>query len=112
LPLNLVPLGAPQTIPTFPRISRLVSTATVWYTCPVGKKAHITGYVIPDDFGAGTTLHVVAGGEQVSTDLSVVNVQSDNLTVDLVAGETLGYTQDAGSNASVDGIWSVQESPA
>jgi len=112
LPLSLTPLGAPQTIASIPVILRLVSTAAVWYTCPVGKKAHITGYVIPDAFGAGTSLHVVAAGNQVSPDLSVVDVQSDPIALNLIAGETLGYTQDSGTNASVDGVWVIQESPA
>lgn len=112
MPLSLQPLGSVQTIATIPVISRLVSTATIWYTCPAGKKAHITGYVIPDGFGAGTSLHVVAAGQQVSADLTVINEQSDQLTFNLVAGETLGYTQDSGTNASVDGVWTIQESPA
>lgn len=107
-----VGLSQVQKIPTRSFSARLVSTATLWYTCPAGKKAHLRGYVIPDDFGAGTSLHVVAHGQQVSPDLAVVDVQSDVIEDDLAAGETLGYTQNIGSNASVDGVWTVQETPA
>jgi len=101
-----------QKLSSFPAIARLTATTQVWYTCPTGKKAHFKGYVIPDAFGAGTTIHVVVAGVQASPDLAVVDVQSAVIEGDLEAGETLGYTQDSGTNASVDGIFSVWETPA
>jgi len=104
--------NALQNIPTFPVIARLVSTATSWYTCPAGRKAHVKGYVIPDNFGAGTQLHVElnpTGGSQVSADNSVVDTKTD-AEFDMVAGDVLGYDQDTGTNATVDGVWSIQES--
>jgi len=108
----LTPRNTVQGIPTTPFIARLTATTQLWYTCPAGKKARFRGYVIPDAFGAGTSLHVVAASQQVSSDFTVVNIQSPFIEGDLEAGETLGYTQDSGTNASVDGVWSIQESPA
>jgi len=109
---KLVARNVTQGLVTFSATDRLVSTATVWYTCPTGKRAHFKGYAIPDAFGAGTLIRIIAGGEIMSPDLLVINVQSLPIEGDLAAGETLGYTQDTGSNATVDGIWSIQESPA
>jgi len=101
-----------QRITSFPKIARLTSTATVWYTCPTGKKATFSGYVIPDAFGAGTEIKVQIAGNQASPALSVVAVQSDNMQGVVLAGETIGYSQDSGSNASVDGVWTITETPA
>lgn len=109
---RLTPRNISQRLNTFAATARLVSTATVWYTCPTGKRAHFVGYMIPDNFGAGTLVRCIAATLIWSPDLLVANVQSDIIEGDLAAGETLGYTQDTGSNATVDGIWSIMETPA
>jgi len=109
---RLTPRNVSQRLNTFDATARLVSTATVWYTCPTGKRAHFKGYMIPDAFGAGTLVRCIAAGLTFSPDLLVLNVQSELIEGDLEAGETLGYTQDTGSNATVDGIWSIIETPA
>lgn len=109
---GIVAKGSAQKLSTFPIIQRLTSTATSWYTCPANKKAHVRGYIIPDAFGAGTKIHVElnpTGGKQVSADNSVVDTKTD-AEFDMVAGEVLGYDQDVGSNATVDGVWTIQES--
>ncbi len=109
-----VALNQTQKISTFPVIARLVSTATSWYTCPANRKAHVKGYVIPDNFGAGTKLHVElnpTGGDQISEDNSVADTRTD-AELDMVAGDVLGYDQDIGSNATVDGVWVIQETRA
>jgi len=101
-----------QSRPNFPIISRLTSTAAVWYTCPAGKKARVTGYAILDALGAAVDVHIErnpTGGNQVSTDLTVVGQSTGLLELDLVAGDTLGYDQNSGTNATIDGVWSIAE---
>lgn len=97
-----------QSKPVIPAVGRLVSTSTVWYTCPTGKKATYKGHVIVDNFGAGSMAWVVAGGEQVTRKLQSGDQEADAEGV-LTAGQTIGYAQDTGSNATIDGNWSIEE---
>lgn len=114
LVFSLIAKNAAQKGAFLKAISRLTSTSQNWYTCPAGKKAKVQGYVIPDAFGAGTEINIelTNTGQILSEALSVVDVKSPNYTFSLVAGDVLGYDQDAGTNASVDGIWTIEESPA
>ncbi len=107
--------NALQNIPTFRVASRLTATSQSWYTCPAGRKAKVRGYFIVDAFGAATIIHIEinpTAGVVASGGVTVVDIQSDIVEVDLAAGDVLGYDQDAGTNGTVDGVWSIQESDA
>jgi len=114
LTFGIVSKGSAQKISTFPRIARLVITSTSWYTCPLGKKAHVKGYVIVDSFGASSLVNVrldPPGGARVSADIIVTDEKTD-AEFDMIAGEVLGYSQNVGSNATIDGVWTIQETLA
>jgi len=111
----LVARNRAQGILTVPVIARLTSTAVVWYTCPTGKKAHIIGYAIVNAFGAATDVHIErnpTSGDVISRPMIAGATESGIIEFDLEAGDTLGYDQNSGTNATIDGVWSVQESPA
>lgn len=111
----LVARNTVQGIPTVPVISRLTSTAAVWYTCPTGKKARVRGYAILDGLGAAADVHIErnpTSGDQISLDLTAAGQSTGIIEFDLEAGDTLGYDQNSGTNASIDGVWSIQETPA
>lgn len=112
---RLTALNQVQNIPTVPFIARLTSTATVWYTCPAGKKAKVRGYAVLDALGAAVDVHIErnpTGGDVLSVDLTAAGQTTGIIEFDLAAGDTLGYDQNAGTNATIDGVWSIQESPA
>jgi len=71
--------------------------------------------MVLDGLGAATSVHVElnpTGGDQISEDLTVVNSSTKILEFDMAAGDVLGYDQNSGTNASVDGVWSIQETDA
>jgi len=116
-----------QTIPTTPLVTRLTSPATI-YTCPTGKKALITGVVRCDSRGAANDVDFNVAGVvlyawstdaaqplgylQVPRDLSTADGgQEAMIDIQLDAGETITYSQDIGSNASMDFFLKIQETP-
>lgn len=109
---GIVAKGTAQKLSTFPVIARLVSTATSWYTCPANKRAHVKGYSLVDNFGASSIVIIrldPPAGPRLSIDIIVID-QKNDAEFDMTANQVLGYSQNIGSNATVDGVWTIQES--
>jgi len=68
-----------------------------------------------DAFGTASTVWVedTANNDQLSPDCvnSQGNRETGFLTFQLNAGDVLGYDQNSGTNATVDGSWRITESP-
>jgi len=114
-----VALNAIQKLPGVGIIQNTTVTPAVFYTCPAGKKAKITGTVRCVDRGAAANASFEAGGvvlaiwNQSAAQLSVnvnENVTPESLStsgggmlfhidVDLTAGQTIRGIQNTGSNA-------------
>lgn len=100
------------------------TSPTVLYTCPAGKKATVKGSALVDSTGAAGTVDLVIAGQSIAewqatgggTDPNVPQNLAINtrfqFDVQLNSGETISYTQNTGSNASMTFSISVQESNA
>jgi len=127
-----VSTNAVSTIPETPIIQNTVLTPTIFYTCPAGKKAKITGFVRCVDRGAAANASFEAGGvvlfiwntaavqntlqnsyittpEQLTTALGGQNAFFE---VTLIAGQTIRGIQNSGTNSQFKINAKVQESPA
>jgi len=95
-------------------IKRTIIQPTTWYTCPAGKKAVVEGLVQCTNQGAATLMNFIVAGvlyfrwiiSGVPVDyrerpfqLDEINQQIAPFRVQLVAGDTIVTTQNAGTNA-------------
>jgi len=84
----------------------------VYYTCPAGKIAKIKGVWLCSDTGAAATVDLNAAGSSIAevqatgggTDINIPQDLAEGLNyafeVTLAATETLGVTQNTGTNAA------------
>lgn len=103
-----------QNKPLIKAVGRLVITTTNWYECPVGKKAEYEGFMFLDNGGAAGAVWISlggAGGQVISTKIIAAG-NSTTTKGSMVAGDILGYDQDMGNNATVDGNFTILEYPA
>jgi len=115
--LDIIAKNSQQKDSSFrPSPVRKTNTSQSWYTCPPNKTARVTGRMILDTFGASSRVWVslTNTNDQISKDLIniVGGLDTGLLEFQMNSGDVLGYDQNVGSNASVDGIWRVTELPA
>ncbi len=100
---------------------RETTSPVIFYLCPVGKTASVKGFAECDSTGAAASVRLNVAGASIATwkfsgGVTDPNVPN-NLTVgtriffdvQLKAGETIGYTQSSGTNASFNLNATVQE---
>lgn len=121
---EITTLNSVQKIPTVGINIRRTLSPFAFYTCPAGKKAVIKGSAVVDNTGAAVTVDLNAAGNsiaewQFSGGGTDPNVPQDlalgtlfKFEIQLDAGETLDYSQNTGTNASINVNAMVQETPA
>lgn len=113
--------GNVSSIPTIAINVRKTLSPFVFYLCPAGKKAIIKGTAVCDNTGAAANVSLVAAGVSIAKWLAAggqgnqnkpremsVEVQFD-FEIQLDAGDSISYSQDVGTNASIDFNAMVQE---
>lgn len=113
-------LNTTQKIPTQPIVIRKVLSPYTFYICPANKKAKIIGSAVCTGLGAAANVRLNAGGVKlvqweaagvIGTTVLTVGMYFD-FEVQLSAGQTLDYNQDAGTNGEMNMNATVQETPA
>jgi len=126
--LDIIAKNATQKNPAFPinnGIHRTVIQPTIWYTCPVGKKAFVKGTVRCTSRGAAANVDLDLAGitdvrwtgaifdirfnydQNNRRNVPVANGQVKmTFQVDLVAGQTVETNQSSGTNAEIN-MWAT-----
>jgi len=118
--------GGVQKIPEFEINDRIVLQPHIWYTCPAGKKAVVTGRVQCTGLGAAANASFVFAGVVMfrwlvtalshdyltaPRELSVGDSQFAEFSEELSAGDTIETIQSTGTNSEFN-VWAkVQETP-
>lgn len=111
-------LNTTQKIPTTAINVRRVVSPFTFYTCPTGKKAIVKGKAVCTGLGAAASVRLNAAGIQivewaaaaVGNKILVIQTYFE-FEIQLNAGETLDYSQDAGVNGELNVNATVQETP-
>jgi len=101
-----------QGIPTTALNTRLVGASLVFYTCPTGKKAIITGTSQCTGLGAATDVRLVIDGVNILTWDSVNVGDTFPFECQLDAADTLEKSQNSGTNGEVNVNAKILETPA
>lgn len=100
-----------QRISTKPLNSRKILSPATYYTCPTGSKAVISGRATCTGLGAAASVYLNGAGIIIKEfQAADVKVPYD-FEIQLAAGETLDYSQNAGANGELNVIGKIQESP-
>jgi len=119
---QIVSRNQTQKITTIAINVRRVLSPFDFYTCPAGKKAVVKGTANCDNLGAATAVDLNGAGVIIhtwdtgtNTDWWAGDTQANTLMpfeIQLDAGETVDYSQNSGTNASMDFFAKVEETPA
>ena len=113
--------NASQKIPEFGLDKRITNrTNEPFYECPVGKKAKFKGYAVCSVLGAATQANI----ESPSTLFNIIEWAAStqpwqyqvgtkvNFEIALAAGEQIRGSQYSGTNAEIEVIGIIEETPA
>jgi len=118
-----VALTSVQKIPTAAINIRRVVSPFAFYTCPAGKKAIVKGTAEVTGTGAAATVDLNAAGTSIAEWQSAGGNLNDDVPqnmaigvrfffeIQLDAGETIDYDQNAGTNAEMNFNAEVHETP-
>jgi len=118
MPVDIIPKQSAQKLQQFPILPRrTIIQPTVWYTCPVGKKAVVAGTAQSTGLGAAGTGDLDVGGitkfrwvtgapssiidncRPAPNQLRVVLRERCPFRIELAAGEIVETNQSVGTNA-------------
>lgn len=127
--LDIISKNVSQALNEIGQVVQTTTTPQIIVTVPQGKRARVTGKIWGIEFGASTSMRVVAAGvviarwdfggtalnDNAPTETGTRSMIRDvnfNLDVTLEAGEDLQLIQNVGSNATFGRSIKVQELPA
>lgn len=117
-------LNTLQRMVEIPLNNRTVVQPTVWYTCPAGKRALITGQCKLDNYGAASAVYFQVNSAVIhefnindktyngSSYIQHQSYRTRSFQVELGAGDQLKTTQDIGTNAEFNVNAKILELPA
>jgi len=100
-----------QKIPTIALNTRLVGASLIFYTCPTGKRAIITGMAMCTGLGAAAEVRLEANAIEVINWVAATVDDAKFFECSLEADETLAKDQNSGTNGEVNVTARILETP-